>query len=34
MTDPKVEEATPEESAQIESTVGGEDLGGSWIVVS
>jgi len=34
MSDPVVTEATPDESAQIESVVGGGDLGGTWIVVS
>lgn len=32
MSDPNVTEATPEESAAIESVVGGEDLNGTWVI--
>lgn len=34
MSDPTVTEATPEEVVQIETTIGGEDLGGTWYVVT
>jgi len=34
MSDPNVTEATPEEVVQIETVVGGEDLNGTWQVVT
>ena len=34
MSDPTITEATPEEVVQIEKTVGGEDLSGTWHVVT
>lgn len=34
MSDPTVTEATPEEVVQIETTVGGEGLSGTWYVVA